>query len=58
MGSASMPPIRACMRVTCLNPDVEFTVSYEILIMLGIEFITKTKLNCAQGSDTNLEFNT
>ena len=40
------------MRNTCMYmyiiPDVEFTVSkivlYEILIMLGIKFITKTKL--------------
>ena len=43
-----IPPIRAYMRVTCLNPDVGFTESkivfYEILIMLGIKFITKTEL--------------
>ena len=38
------------MRNMCMYiiPDVEFTVSkivlYEILIMLGIKFITKTKL--------------
>ena len=37
------------MRDTCMNPDVEFTVSkivfyYEILIMLGIKFITKTEM--------------
>ena len=41
-----LPPIRAGMRDTCMNPDVEFTVFkivfYEILIMLGIKFITKT----------------
>ena len=43
-----VPPIRAYMRVTCLNPDEGFTESkivfYEILIMLGIKFITKTEL--------------
>ena len=42
-------PIRArYMRFTCLNPDVEFTESkivfYDILIILGIKFITKTEL--------------
>ena len=40
-------PIRVGVRDTCMNyPDVEFTVIkilfYEILIMLGIKFITKT----------------
>ena len=43
-----IPPIRAYMRVTCLKPDVEFTESkivlYEILIMLGIKFITKNRI--------------
>ena len=40
-----VPPIRACMRVTCMNPDVEFTVSKtvfnEILITLGINYNKK-----------------
>ena len=53
-----VPPICEC--ITCMNPDVEFTVSkivfYEILIMLGIKFITKTELFTS--SDTNLEYNT
>ena len=48
------------MRDTCMNPDVEVTVFkmlfYEILIMLGIKFITKTELFTS--SDTYLEFNT
>ena len=34
--SKYVPPIRAGMRDTCINPDVEFIVFYEILIMLGI----------------------
>ena len=42
-----VPAIRACMRDTCINSDVEFTVFKivlcEILIMLGIKFITKTE---------------
>ena len=37
-----------CTADTCMNPDVEFTVFkivfYKILIMLGINFITKTEL--------------
>ena len=40
-----------------MNPDVEFTVIkivfYEILIMLGIKFLTKTIF--LQDYDTNLE---
>ena len=39
-----VPPSRACMRDTCMNPDVEFTMFYEILNMLGIKFTTKTEL--------------
>ena len=43
-----------------MNPDVELTVFkivfYEILIMLGIKFITKPEF--MQGSETNLELNT
>ena len=39
-----VPPVRADMRDTCMNSDVEFTVFkivlYEISIMLGIKFIT------------------
>ena len=42
-----VPPIRAGMRDTCMNPVVEFTVFrivfYEILVLLGINFITKTE---------------
>ena len=42
-----VPPIRAGMRDTCMNPDVEFTVFrivfYEILVLLGINFITKSE---------------
>ena len=43
-----VPPIRAGMRDRCINSGVEFTVSkmllYEILIMLGIKFITNSQL--------------
>ena len=42
-----VPPICAGMGDTCMYPDVEFTVFtivfVEILIMLGIKFITKTE---------------
>ena len=44
-----LPPIRAGMRDTCMNPDVEFAVFtvfkivfYQIFIMPWIKFITKT----------------
>ena len=41
-------PICAGMLDTCMSLNVELTVSkiifYEILIMLGIKFITKTEL--------------
>ena len=44
-----LPLIRAGMRDTCMNPDVEFAVFtefkivfYQILIMPWIKFITKT----------------
>ena len=53
-------PIFLGMRDTCMNPDVDLTVSkivfYEILIMLGINLITKQ--NCLQHSDTNSKLNT
>ena len=45
-----MPPIRACMRERCMNPVSEF-VCYEIFIMLGIKFTTKSC--CLQGSCSN-----
>ena len=50
-----------CTTDACMNSDVELTVFkilfYEILVKLGIEFITKSEF-ILQGSDTNLEFNT
>ena len=54
-----VPPIRAGMRDTCMNPDVEFTVFsivfHELLVLLSI---LKQKQNILQGSYTILEFNT
>ena len=43
-----VPPIRASMRDTCMNPDVEFAVSEfvfdELMIMLWINFQSKIEL--------------